>query len=76
VTEHDATRAGTERSTAGTGRLLSAMLVEEWRLHQRLFGGRRFATFPLFVLLLSAGGFVLLFETGAAGTRCGTSSVT
>lgn len=48
--------------------MLSAMLVEEWRLHVRLFGGRRFGTFPLFVLAMAAGGFVLLFETGAEQT--------
>jgi hypothetical protein len=41
------------------------MLTEEWRLHVRLFGGRRFALFPVFVLAISLGGYALLFETGA-----------
>lgn len=49
----------------GAGQLLRAMLVEEWRMHERLFGSRRFGTFPLVVLALSAGGFLLLLETGA-----------
>jgi hypothetical protein len=31
--------------------LFAAMLREEWRLHNRLFGGRRFAAFPLFVVV-------------------------
>lgn len=52
-------------SGVGTVRLLGAMLTEEWRLHTQLFGGRRFAAFPLFVLSLAAGAFALLFYTGA-----------
>jgi hypothetical protein len=35
--------------------LLRTMTVEEWRLHSRLFGGRRFAMFPLFVAFVAAG---------------------
>lgn len=40
------------------------MLREEWRLHEHLFGGRRFAAFPAAVALLAAGGFALLSYTG------------
>ena len=56
--------SATDRS-AGTGRLLSAMLTEEWRLHSRLFGSRRFAAFPVLIAVLAAGAFVLLNEVGA-----------
>lgn len=52
-----------------TRRLLAVMLREEWRLHARLFGGTRFAAFPLFVLAVAAGAFALL---SATGTRQGT----
>jgi len=44
--------------------LLAAMLREEWRLHARLFGGRRFVAFPLAMVVLSAAGLVLLAELG------------
>lgn len=37
-----------------TRTLLWTMAVEEWRLHSRLFGGRRFALFPVFVALVAA----------------------
>ncbi|MFB6188405.1 MAG: hypothetical protein ABEI57_00840 [Halapricum sp.] len=50
--------------TATGWTLLRAMFEEEWRLHADLFGGRRFLAFPLVVLLVSGGGFVLLAETG------------
>ncbi|MFC7046079.1 hypothetical protein ACFQH6_12230 [Halobacteriaceae archaeon GCM10025711] len=37
-----------------------AMLREEWRLHATLFGGRRFALFPLTIAgLVLAGGYML-----------------
>lgn len=42
------------------------MLREEWRLHEALFGGRRFATFPVAVAVLTAGGFELLAFTGTS----------
>jgi len=42
------------------------MLREEWRLHSSLFGGRRFAAFPLLVAVLTAGGVVALVETGTS----------
>jgi hypothetical protein len=41
--------------TLSTRYLLRSMAVEEWRLHSRLFGGRRFAVFPLFVAFVAAG---------------------
>src|SRR6056297_3121987 len=44
--------------------LFRRMLREEWRLHEELFGGRRFGAFPLVVLGLAAGGFELLHVTG------------
>lgn len=44
--------------------IFRAMLSEEWRLHEELFGGRRFAAFPLVIGVLSAGGFALLSATG------------
>ncbi|MFP4590168.1 MAG: hypothetical protein ACLFM8_01720 [Halobacteriales archaeon] len=37
-----------------------AMAREEWRLHGRLFGGRRFGAFPAFVFATVAGGVALL----------------
>jgi len=55
------TAAATGASTGGTGGGLPVwtvfrwMLVEEWRLHSNMFGGRRFAGFPLFVAVLAAG---------------------
>ena len=36
--------------------LFVAMLREEWRLHTELFGGVRFAAFPVFVAVLTAAG--------------------
>ncbi len=48
--------------------LFRRMLREEWRLHESLFGGRRFGAFPVVVLALAAGGFALL---GATGTDFG-----
>ena len=42
------------------------MLVEEYRLHAELFGGGRFALFPLFVAVLVGGGVWLLQMTGTA----------
>ncbi|PSQ15210.1 hypothetical protein BRD00_14580 [Halobacteriales archaeon QS_8_69_26] len=40
------------------------MLREEWRMHSHLFGGRRFAAFPLFVTLLAAGTAEFLVFAG------------
>ena len=47
-----------------TVHLFRRMLREEWRLHEELFGGPRFAAFPLVVVGLAAGGFELLRVTG------------
>jgi hypothetical protein len=47
-------------------RVFVEMLREEWRLHGRLFNGRRFAAFPVFVTLLVAGAVELLVVTGTA----------
>lgn len=45
-------------------RVFVEMLREEWRLHSRLFSGRRFAAFPVFIALLVAGATELLVFTG------------
>jgi len=48
------------------------MLVEEWRLHAGLFGGRRFGAFPAVMVVLGAAGLTLLAELGVArGTVVG-----
>jgi len=47
-----------------TGALFRWMLREEWRLHSHLFGGPRFAAFPLVVAALSGLGTGLLTLTG------------
>lgn len=40
------------------------MLREEWRLHTYLFGGRRFAAFPLLIAAMAAGAAELLTLVG------------
>lgn len=45
-------------------RVFEAMLREEWRMHSELFGGIRFAAFPIFVTVVGAGTTWLLAETG------------
>lgn len=45
-------------------RLFIEMLREEWRLHSRLFSGRRFSLFPVFILLLVVGASELLVFAG------------
>lgn len=47
-----------------TAEVFGAMLREEWRLHSRLFGGRRFALFPLLIAALATGTVSLLLRTG------------
>jgi hypothetical protein len=47
-----------------TTELFGRMLREEYRLHEHLFGGARFAAFPLVVALVAAVGFELLAITG------------
>lgn len=51
---------------SATRAVLATMAREEWRMHSRLFGGRRFAAFPVFVAL--AGGLTAwaLSTTGTA----------
>ena len=49
-----------------TRRVFVEMFREEWRLHSRLFGGGRFAAFPLLVVALVAGTTELLVVTGTA----------
>lgn len=44
--------------------LLKRMLKEEWRMHTRLFGGKRFAMFPGFVFAISA---LLIYGSGFIG---------
>ena len=45
-------------------RTFLVLLREEWRLHTRLFGGWRFALFPLVITGLTVGGGFALVETG------------
>ncbi len=47
-----------------TRRVFVEMFREEWRLHSRLFGGGRFAAFPLLIVVLVAGTTELLVVTG------------
>ena len=51
-----------------TTTLLRLMAREEWRLHARLFGGRRFALFPVFVAGVAAGATTFF---ALAGTDVG-----
>ncbi|ELY67095.1 hypothetical protein [Natrinema versiforme] len=61
-----------EQVGSGTGaglstrRLLAVLFREEWRLHTQLFGGWRFALFPLVIAVLAVSGTVALVETGTA----------
>ncbi len=49
-----------------TGELFRQMLREEFRMHSRLFGTRRFIAFPVFLALLVGLGIWLLAQTGTA----------
>ncbi|NGM71016.1 hypothetical protein G6M89_18740 [Natronolimnobius sp. AArcel1] len=51
---------------ATTRRLFAALVREEWRLHVRLFGGWRFAGFPVVIAALATGGVLALETTGTA----------
>ncbi|MEF8802409.1 MAG: hypothetical protein V5A38_14475 [Halolamina sp.] len=44
--------------------LFVEMLREEWRLHSRMLGGRRFGLFPLAIAVLVAGAVEMLVFTG------------
>ena len=50
----------------GTVALFRRMLVEEYRLHTKLFGSTRFLAFPAFVAALVGGGAYLLSLTGTS----------
>ncbi|QFU84909.1 hypothetical protein [Natronorubrum aibiense] len=54
------------RQGATAWRLFAVLFREEWRLHTRLFGGWRFALFPLVIATLAVGATVALRETGTA----------
>ncbi|RQH00533.1 hypothetical protein EA472_11165 [Natrarchaeobius oligotrophus] len=63
MTDADSDRRGP------TATLFATLLREEWRLHVRLFGGWRFALFPVVVAGLSVGATVALLRTGTASER-------
>ncbi|WP_238717558.1 hypothetical protein [Natronorubrum halophilum] len=54
------------RSASITRWLFTTLLREEWRLHTQLFGGWRFALFPLVIALLTVSATIALLETGTA----------
>jgi len=47
-------------------RLFREMLREEWRLHTDLFGGRRFAAFPVMIAVIATGATWALTVSGTA----------
>lgn len=60
-----------EREKSGVGgdmlwSVLVAMLHEEWRLHRSLFGGQRFAAYPVLITSMVAVASVLLGMVGVA----------
>ncbi|MDS0475166.1 hypothetical protein [Natrinema sp. 1APR25-10V2] len=61
----DATRSGSGAGLS-TPRLLAILFREEWRMHTELFGGWRFAVFPLVIVGLAVSATVALVETGTA----------
>jgi hypothetical protein len=50
--------------TASNRTVFAWMVREEYRLHATMFGGRRFAAFPLFVAAMAAGAAELLAVSG------------
>ncbi len=48
--------------------LFATLAREEWRLHTRLFGGARFALFPVVIAALTSAGALALVETGTSST--------
>lgn len=57
-------RTTSPRAGTGTWTVFLWMLREEWRLHAHLFGGRRFAGFPVFIALVAAGTTQVLTLAG------------
>jgi len=61
-------RTGDRAASGGAGSvdraLFAAMLREEWRLHAQLFGGWRFAAFPVAVATIAAAGVAALAWAG------------
>ncbi|MFA9416620.1 hypothetical protein [Natrinema sp. HArc-T2] len=49
-----------------TRQLLAVLFREEWRMHTQLFGGWRFALFPVVIAVLAVSATVALLETGTA----------
>ncbi|SFB98444.1 hypothetical protein SAMN05444422_103353 [Halobiforma haloterrestris] len=62
----DAHGNGDDDRSSNARLLFVALLREEWRLHTRLFGGWRFAFFPLVVAAVAVAGTVALLESGLA----------
>ncbi|UHQ95442.1 hypothetical protein [Haloterrigena alkaliphila] len=54
------------RSGLSIRRLLGVLFREEWRLHTHLFGGWRFALFPVVIAALAVSAAFALVETGTA----------
>ena len=68
----DPVAQGQSGTGLSTRRLLSILFREEWRMHTQLFGGWRFAAFPVVIAVLAVGATVALRETGTApGTIVG-----
>ncbi|MFC6718312.1 hypothetical protein ACFQGT_11780 [Natrialbaceae archaeon GCM10025810] len=59
-------RPRTRTRTVPLRTLFPVLLREEWRLHTNLFGGWRFALFPLLIAGLTAGAGVALAATGTS----------
>ncbi|WIV67575.1 hypothetical protein [Natrialbaceae archaeon AArc-T1-2] len=49
--------------------VFAALVREEWRLHARLFGGRRFLGFPVLIAAFVAGAAAALAATGTETER-------
>ncbi|MFD1563099.1 hypothetical protein ACFR99_06025 [Haloarchaeobius amylolyticus] len=65
-------RGGSNGTGFSTRRLLAVLFREEWRMHTQLFGGWRFALFPVVIAVLAVSATVALLETGTArGTIVG-----
>ena len=72
MTEATASDRADSGGGLSTRRLLAVLFREEWRMHTQLFGGWRFALFPVVIVVLTVSGTVALLETGTAqGTIVG-----